>query len=87
MVTFLWCVVALTLVLAGAAWMKARQLSRLCADLSTSYWQLRYEHGQLASRLHRIELQTGMASLPDEPAAPEPGRTSFVPLSSLKKTS
>lgn len=54
--------------------------------MTESYWELRYETGQLKSRIARLEVQTGLRPEDPEPEAPAPGaKTSFVPLSSLKK--
>ena len=68
---------AVVAALAALAW--ARRLSRRLAELTESYWELRYEHGQLRARVNRLE--------PDDPpevAAP-PASTTFVPLSSIKR--
>ena len=66
---------------AVAALLKARRLAKRLERLTESYWELRYEHGQLRARVNRLD--------PDQPAAPEPaapaGATHFVPLSSLKR--
>jgi len=43
-----------------------------------SYWELRYEHGQLRAQLNNLQ---GKA----DPAEPS-GTTAFVPLSSIKRT-
>ena len=70
------------LTLAAIAW--ARHVSRRLERLAQSYWELRYEYGQLNARVGRLEP-------PDETAAPEGSeprerpKTSFVPLSSLRK--
>jgi hypothetical protein len=87
LLTLLWCIAGLALVLAGAAWIKVRQTAKQFARLSESYWELRYENGQLASRLHLIEVKIGIAHAQDELSRPASGQTAFVPLSSLKKTS
>ena len=64
-----------------AALLKARRLAKRLERLTESYWELRYEHGQLRARVNRLD--------PDQPVAPEPaapaGATHFVPLSSLKR--
>jgi len=65
-----------------AAFLKARRLAKRLERLTESYWELRYEHGQLRARVNRLD--------PDLPAAaPEPAAqaspTHFVPLSSLKR--
>ena len=81
MLTFLWLIAGAAVVVAAAALMKARKLAKRLERLTESYWELRYEHGQLRARLNRID--------PDPAAAPEPPRqagvTAFVPLSALKK--
>jgi hypothetical protein len=81
LVTVQWLITAAAAFVAVAAWIKCRRLARKLERLTESYWELRYEHGQLRSRLNRLD--------PEEPAADEPARasvaTSFVPLSSLKR--
>ena len=69
---------AVAVLLAGAAFLRARQVSRRLAHLSDAYWELRYEYGQLRARLNRLE---GTDAEPAEPPPP----TNFVPLSSLKR--
>jgi hypothetical protein len=71
------------LLVAAAALVKARRTARRLERLTESYWELRYEYGQLRSRLDRLD--------PGEPAGQAAvalksgGATqSFVPLSSLK---
>jgi len=81
-VTFQWLLTGAAVLLAAAAFAKARRLARRLERLTESYWELRYEHGQLRARLNRLD--------PDPAAgAPEPTRstgvTAFVPLSSLKR--
>lgn len=86
---------ALSLVLAGvsvllavAALFRARSVSKRAERLAESYWEIRYEIGQLKVRLNRLETGAGLREPePDaEAAAPRPAATtSFVPLSSLKK--
>ena len=70
------------------ALVKARRAAIRLERLSESYWELRYEYGQLASRVTRLETQDaapGAATGP-EPAAPAPRQgLTFVPLSSLKR--
>jgi len=66
------------ILLALIAFVRARGLARRLERLSESYWELRYEHGQLRARLNRLEGT-------DEPPAEAPQATHFVPLSSLKK--
>jgi hypothetical protein len=79
---FLWLLTGATLIVATAALIKARKLARRLERLTESYWELRYEYGQLRARLNRLD--------PEPPAAAtaEPSRQSgvtFVPISSLKR--
>jgi hypothetical protein len=82
LVTFLWLLTGVAVLLAAAAFAKARRLARRLERLSESYWELRYEHGQLRSRLNRLDPEPS-AGAPESPASP--GVTAFVPLSSLKR--
>ena len=73
---------AAALLLAAAAIIRARRISRRLDRLTESYWDLRYEYGQLRSRVARLEGQPES----EAPPVPTQGRsTSFVPLSSLKR--
>jgi hypothetical protein len=72
---------AAALVLAALALLRARRLARRLDRMTDSYWELRYEHGQLRSRVTRLE-----GGEPEQAAkAPEPGSTSFIPLSSVRR--
>jgi hypothetical protein len=82
LVTLLWLLAGAALAVAVAALVKARRLARRLERLTESYWELRYEHGQLRARVNRLD--------PEQPAAvqeasPPAGVTAFVPLSSLKR--
>jgi len=68
-------------VVAAAALLKARRVARRLERLTESYWELRYEHGQLRARVARLDPEPAPAS-PDPRAA---AGTAFVPLSSLKR--
>jgi hypothetical protein len=79
LVTLLWLLAGAALMTAAAALLKARRVSRRLERLTESYWELRYEHGQLRARVARLD--------PEQPAPdaqPPAGTTAFVPLSSLK---
>ena len=78
--TLLWLLTAAAVVVAAAALAKARRLARRLERLTESYWELRYEHGQLRARVNRLDPEPAGA----EPT-PQPGATAFVPLSSLKR--
>jgi hypothetical protein len=70
---------ALAMVAAIAALAWARRLARRLEQVTESYWELRYEHGQLRARVARLE-----PADPEPPLAP-PASTTFVPLSSMKR--
>jgi hypothetical protein len=79
--TFHWLLTGAALVLACAALLAVRRQGRRLERLTESYWELRYEHGQLRARVSRIDPEPqGAAGSPAEPPA-----TNFIPLSSLKR--
>ena len=77
--TLLWLLTGAAFLIAVAALARARRVSKRLERLSESYWELRYEHGQLRSRVARLE--------PAQPAPSghDPAQPAFVPLSSLKR--
>jgi hypothetical protein len=77
-----WLAQGLVLVLALAAWMRARALARRLDVLTQQYWELRYQHGQLRADLKRLTSETD-AHEPAPPAEAPP--QTFIPLSSLKR--
>jgi hypothetical protein len=78
--TFHWLLTGAALVLAGAALLVARRQSRRLERLTESYWELRYEHGQLRARVGRIDPEPQSGALQAEPPP-----SNFIPLSSLKR--
>jgi hypothetical protein len=70
------------MLVAVAALVKARRLAKRLERLTESYWELRYEHGQLRARVNRLDPEAP-APAPDAPAATS--TTAFVPLSSLRR--
>jgi hypothetical protein len=82
LVTLLWLLTSAAVVTAAAALLKARRLARRLERLTESYWELRYEHGQLRARLNRIDPDPSAAA--SEPPR-QGGATAFVPLSALKR--
>ena len=80
MLTLHWLLTGAAFVLALVALLAARRQTKRLERLTESYWELRYEHGQLRARVNRLdpELQAG-------PGAAEPPATNFIPLSSLKR--
>ena len=71
------------LLFAVVAFLRARRVARRLERLTESYWELRYEYGQLRARVSRLEPASGEAELPEAPR--QSGATAFVPLSSLKR--
>ena len=65
-----------------ALW-RARAAAKRIERLSESYWELRYEHGQLRARVTRLE--PPLDENPPSEASAKAGVTAFVPLSSLTK--
>ena len=80
MLTLLWLLTGAAVLTAGAALLMVRRQSKRLERLSESYWELRYEHGQLRAHVNRLDPGTHAAA----PAA-EPPATNFIPLSSLKR--
>jgi hypothetical protein len=83
LLTLLWLLAAAAAFVAVAALVKARRLAKRLERLTESYWELRYEHGQLRARVNRLDPEQPPAA--SEPAA-QPGTAAFVPLSSLKRS-
>jgi hypothetical protein len=81
--TLQWLLTGAAVLVAIGALAKARRTAKRLERLTESYWELRYEHGQLRARVNRLDT--------DQPAAPAPATgaqaspTHFVPLSSLKR--
>ena len=77
-----WTVVGVVFLVAAIAVERARRLSKRLERLKESYWDLRYEFGQLQARVTRLEAERS-----DQPpaAATPAAATNFVPLSSLKR--
>ena len=82
--TFLWLLAAAAALVAAAALAKARRLAKRLERLTESYWELRYEHGQLRARVNRLDPEDTQARGATEPAR-DGGTTAFVPLSSLRR--
>jgi len=79
LLTLHWLLTGAALVLAGTAFLVARRQTKRLERLTESYWELRYEHGQLRARVNRLDPEQQAA------AAAEPPATNFIPLSSLKR--
>jgi hypothetical protein len=83
LLTLQWFATGVAVVVALAALLRARALSRRLERLSESYWELRYEHGQLRSRIAQLEQPGSGERSVQEPSVA--AGTAFVPLSSLKR--
>jgi hypothetical protein len=81
--TLLWLLTGAAVVLAAVALARARRLAKRLERLTESYWELRYEHGQLRARVNRLDPEHQPASAVDPQG--QAGATHFVPLSSLKR--
>jgi hypothetical protein len=80
-----WILTVLALAAAALALLRTRQLSRRLDRLAESYWDLRYEYGQLHARVVRLE-PADEAGSHGPPQAQQPQTTTaFVPLSSLRR--
>jgi hypothetical protein len=86
LVTLHWLLTVVAVLMALTAWAKTRRTAKRLERLTESYWELRYEHGQLRARINRVDNEDspGGGTRAPEPAAPA-GTTAFVPLSSLKR--
>ncbi len=80
MSTLHWLLTGAAFVLAAIAFVTARRQSKRLDRLTESYWELRYEHGQLRARVNRLDPEQQQAA-----AAAEPPANNFIPLSSLKR--
>jgi hypothetical protein len=74
------------LITAAVALVRARRTAKRLERLTESYWELRYEVAQVRARVARLEPPAA------EPTNAEPGAaadstTTFVSLSSLKRSS
>ena len=80
---FQWLLIGVGVAFAVAAFVRTRRTTKRLERLTEAYWELRYEHGQLRSRVKALE--------PPQPDADQDqivrqtGATAFVPLSSLKR--
>ena len=80
--TLLWLVTGASLLVAIAAWSRARRIGRRLEQLTEMYWELKYQHGEVRAQLHRRQ-----GAEPDAPATPTPRGSvdAFVPLTSLRR--
>jgi len=73
-----WIMAVVAALVAVASWVVARRAARGVRDVTAMYWQLKFEHGELKTRLDK--------AMPDPAAPPKtPPGTQFVPLTSVKR--
>ena len=84
--TLQWLLTGVAIAIALLALARVRRVTRRLERLTETYWELRYDHGQLRARVAKLDPE---AAAPDSgsgaAAAPKSGSGSFVPLSSLKR--
>ena len=81
-----WVSIGAAVLVAVVALVRARRTARRLERLSESYWELRYEYGQLNARVSRLEGAPPEKRGDDPVAAHRDSATvAFVPLSSLKR--
>jgi hypothetical protein len=85
LLTFQWLLTGAAVLVAVAALVKARRLAKRLERLTESYWELRYEHGQLRARVNRLDPEAPSPAVAGEEISRLTGATAFVPLSSLKR--
>ena len=84
--TLPWILAGSAILVAIAALWRVQAARRRLERLSESYWELRYESGQLKSRVTRLEVATGLREpAPDPEVQKSTAAATFVPLSSLRK--
>jgi hypothetical protein len=81
LVTALSVLTATALLIAVAALLRARRLARRLEHVIESYWELRYDYGQLRAQIERFQ-----APPQDRAESEAGGATAFVPLSSIRRT-
>jgi len=61
---------------------RVRRSAKRLERLTESYWELRYDYGQLRARLNALEPKPEEAA--DAPGPEAPPKTAFISLASLK---
>lgn len=81
-----WLLIGAAVLFALGAFLRARRVARRLERLTESYWELRYEYGQLRARVTRLEPPAADPGIDVTQEPPrQAGTTAFVPLSSLKR--
>jgi 3-phenylpropionate/cinnamic acid dioxygenase small subunit len=82
LLTLHWLLTVAAVLIAVVALAKARRATKRLERLTETYWELRYDHGQLRARVARIDGETAAQAQPEAAAKPA---ANFVPLSSLRR--
>jgi hypothetical protein len=86
LLTLHWLLTVAAIVVAAAALVRARRANKRLERLTETYWELRYDHGQLRARLDRLDPPASAPPAGSEGVPPvKSGSVQFVPLSSLKR--
>jgi len=89
-----WLLTVTAVLVALVALVKARRATKRLERLTETYWELRYDHGQLRARVAKLDPENHGNNVNDADnletpggagAPSKPGGTTFVPLSSLKR--
>jgi hypothetical protein len=83
LLTLHWLLTAFAVLTAALALVRARRVTKRLERLTESYWELRYDHGQLRARVARLDPEASATPAADR--SQQSGSTQFVPLSSLKR--
>ena len=85
MLTLHWLVTVVAIVVATVALVRVRRANKRLERLTETYWELRYDHGQLRARLDRLDTQAPPSPGGQGVPPAQSGSVQFVPLSSLKR--
>jgi hypothetical protein len=88
LLTLHWLLTVAAVLIAALALGRARRVTKRLERLTESYWELRYDHGQLRARVARLDPEAPLttSTSPAEQSRSQAGAaTAFVPLSSLKR--
>jgi hypothetical protein len=76
--------IAAAILLAVMALLRARKIARRLDQVVESYWELRYENGQLRAQIDKLQGKSENARQAQGEAGA--GATAFVPLSRLRSS-
>jgi hypothetical protein len=82
LLTLHWLLTGTAVLVAVVALAKARRATKRLERLTETYWELRYDHGQLRARVAKLDPE----AVPESESARTGSSASFVPLSSLKRS-